>query len=167
MATETAVAELVADWVVRVQRLEVERAIRDTLQRYCHAIDRGDEQAWVDLFMPDARLETHDSQTGEAVRPLVGHEWLARLASRHTRAPERWHQHVVANPMIVVDGEVARVESYFFLLMEEQGQREVAVFGRYHDWMVRCPDQRWRFQERIIHLDSSNDPPVMRPKPAP
>jgi 3-phenylpropionate/cinnamic acid dioxygenase small subunit len=165
MASDAGIEALVA----RVQRLEDERAIGDTLRRYCHAIDHGDEAAWVDLFVADARIETHDTQDATSERPLVGHEWLARLASRHTRAPDRWHQHVVANSMIEVDpdGATARVESYFFLLMEEAGEREVMCFGRYRDRMVRCPDSKWRFEERIINVDSTNGRSVMRPKPAP
>jgi hypothetical protein len=164
--TESTLAALSA-LTARVQELEDERAVRATLQRYCHAIDHGDEAVWVDLFVPDARVETHESQAvgTPPAPPLLGHHWLARVAARHTRAPEKWHQHVVANLMITIHGDTARVESYFFLLMDEAGEREIAVFGRYHDQLVRCADGRWRFQERIIHVDSTNGRSVMRPRP--
>ena len=154
-----------AGLLARVQRLEDEQAIRSTFHRYCHAVDVGDEAGWVDTFMPDGKLETHDTQTGGSTRPLIGHEWLSRMVARHTRAPERWHQHQITNSLITVDGDTARSESYWFLLMENEGRREVECFGRYYDLLSRCPDGRWRFQERIIHVDSGSGASTLRPKP--
>ena len=159
--SNSALAELTA----RVQLLEDERAIHETHHRYCQAVDFGEEAAWVDLFMPDAKLETHESQTGDSTRPLIGHDWIARLVARHTRAPERWHQHQVTNALITLEGDTASCVSYFHLLVENSGQREIGCFGRYYDKMARCPDGRWRFQERIIHIDSTNGDGMMRAKP--
>ena len=41
----------------RLARLEAEAAILRTLHRYGHAIDAGDEAAWVDLFTPDGEFQ--------------------------------------------------------------------------------------------------------------
>ena len=159
--------DTVSRLIARIEQLEDERAIRTTLHRYSHAIDHGDEAGWVELFTPDAVIEMRNSQTSEVVRPTVGREQLARLVSRHTRAPEQWHQHVVANTTVVLDGATARAESYFFLLLHRHGVPEVAAFGRYHDDLVRETDGTWRFRHRSIELDSASEFQVFRPRPTP
>lgn len=152
------------DWrllMARMQGLEDERDIRATMQNYCHAVDHGDEAGYLDLFDPDARLQIFDTKTGEAGRPIVGHEWLARTIANHTRAPERWHQHHIANTVIAIDGDQARATSYFFLLLANDTP-EVLAFGRYRDQMARGGDGRWRFLVREIHLDSAGKFSVSR-----
>lgn len=162
MDTEQALSDLVA----RVRRLEDEREIRTTMQRYCHFVDHGDESGYVELFEPDARLEIHNTQTGEEARPVVGGERLARAIARHTRSPHQWHQHHVANSMIEIDGDRSTALSYFFLLLTKQTP-EVVAFGRYRDEMARGADGRWRFKVRAIHLDSSGEFSVNRPPESP
>jgi hypothetical protein len=36
----------------RLQRLEDERSVLDTLHRYGHGLDYGDEQDWLDCWLP-------------------------------------------------------------------------------------------------------------------
>jgi hypothetical protein len=47
-------------------------AIADLLARYCLALDTGDAEGWVALFLPDARFEVYG-------RSYDGHEGLRRM----------------------------------------------------------------------------------------
>src|SRR4051812_40723019 len=100
----------------RVGRLEDERGILATLYRYGHTIDYGPDDDWVDLFTDDG---VWDSLPNEALGPNAkritarGHDELRAFIATHTHAPVRWHKHFLAEPIIVVEGDEARVSSYF------------------------------------------------------
>jgi 3-phenylpropionate/cinnamic acid dioxygenase small subunit len=139
----------------RLALLEDERAVLASLYRYAHAIDYGDEATWVDCFTEDGAFDMRNRPDFE--RPGRRHEGRAALAAfikTHTRAPAAYHKHVVVEPQITVDGDVARVRSYLFRLDESNGAPYLLVFGRYLDTMVRCDDGWWRFKERIVEIES-------------
>ena len=140
----------------RLQALEAERAVLTTLYRYGHALDYGAEADWVDCFAAAAHYEIRDPGTGTTctVRSYDGRDELAAFAAGHTRAPERYHKHLVADPLIAVDGDCATAVSYFLRLDDVDGQRVVYAFGRYRDELVRCADGRWRFAVRIAEVES-------------
>ena len=56
--------------------------------------------------------------------------------------------------MIEVDGDTATCSSYLAVVMEHDDEPILRVFGRYRDRLVRCPDGRWRFRERIAEVES-------------
>ena len=151
---------------VRLQALEAERGVRATLYRYGRALDYGAEDDWVDCFAARAHYEvrqrggkvaagagTSGTETA-AVRSYDGRDELAAFAARHTRAPERFHKHLVADPVIAVDGDRATAVSYFVRLDDIDGEPAVYAFGRYRDQLVRCADGRWRFTVRIAEVES-------------
>jgi len=140
----------------RLQALEAERAVLTTLYRYGHALDYGAEADWVDCFAAAAHYEIRDPGTGTTctVRSYDGRDELAAFAAGHTRAPERYHKHLVADPLIAVDGDHATAVSYFLRLDDVDGERVVYAFGRYRDELVRCADGRWRFAVRIAEVES-------------
>ena len=140
----------------RLAALEAERGVLTTLYQYGHALDYGAEADWVDCFAAAAHYELRDRAAGTAdsVRSYDGRDELAAFAAGHTRAPERFHKHLVADPLISVDGDRATASSYFLRLDEVGGERVVYAFGRYHDELVRCPDGRWRFAVRIAEIES-------------
>ena len=86
----------------------------------------------------------------------------------HTRAPELWHKHLLVEPMIEVDADTATCSSYLAVVMEHQNEPILRVFGRYRDRLVRCPDGRWRFRERIAEVESMRRglPPFVDGRPA-
>jgi hypothetical protein len=51
--------------------------------------------------------------------------------------------------------------------MEHDDEPIVRVFGRYLDKLVRCPDGRWRFRERIAEVESMRKglPPFVDGRP--
>lgn len=159
---DTTLAALAA----RVEALEEQQAILDLLYRYGHAIDYGLEQDWVDCFTADGAFDMrHRLAAGTGSSPngqwdttdkrLEGHDSLMKFVKAHTRAPDRYHKHVVVEPRITMDGGDARIESYFMFVHELEGRAEVGAFGRYRDRVTRCTDSRWRFVERIAEIELS------------
>jgi 3-phenylpropionate/cinnamic acid dioxygenase small subunit len=140
----------------RLVALEAERGVLATLYRYGHALDYGAEADWVDCFAAAAHYEVRERGAGttDSVRSYDGRNELAAFAAGHTRAPERFHKHLVADPLIAVDGDRATAVSYFLRFDDVGGERVVYAFGRYHDELVRCADGRWRFAVRIAEVES-------------
>ena len=138
----------------RVALLEDERAILRRLYAYGHAIDYGDEEAWVGCFAEEGVFDIRTRLEGTPNMVVSGRDELRSFVSRHTRAPERWHKHMLVEPQIEVDGDTARSDAYFAVLMEHDEQPILRVFGRYRDRIVREADGEWRFLERIAEIES-------------
>ena len=138
-----------------LQQLVDERAILRLLHEYAQAMDAGDEQAWVDCFTPDAVFDVVEVVGGRRVHREDGHGDLARYIGAYPKPPE-FRKHLVAHPVIDVDGDTARMEAYWVLLERgSAGQPVLAAFGRYHDRLVR-QDGRWRIAERFAEVEASN-----------
>jgi len=155
-----------ADLEQRLRALEDERAILRTLHRYGQAIDYGAEEAWVDCFAEDGVFDIRSRLDHYGSRVVRGRDELRRFVSRHTRAPELWHKHLVVEPLIELDGDEARCSSYFAVLVEHEQAPLVRVFGRYRDRLVRTGDC-WRFAERIAEVESMRPglPPFVDGRP--
>jgi len=138
----------------RLQRLEDERAILRTLHRYGHAIDAGDEAAWLDCFTDDATFSARGQREGQTTFSVTGRAALAELIAGMSRRPFAFHSHCVVDPLIDLDGDEAHVESYLFVLQEHDGAPVLRLFGRYHDELVRGADGRWRFRARASTVDA-------------
>jgi 3-phenylpropionate/cinnamic acid dioxygenase small subunit len=149
----------------RLSRLENLEAIRDSLHRYAQAIDYGLEGDWVDCFTTNGRFVFKfqpgkspypgAEPAGGAVFAFDGHAQLAQFIHGHSRAPDVYHKHLMVEPRIDLQGDTARVSSYFVLVLEmEDRSRDVFTFGRYLDVMERGGDGRWRFRERIAEVEA-------------
>jgi len=157
----------IAALAARLDLLEAERAILHTLYRYGHAIDYGLEADWVDCFLPDGAYDLRFRAKPQAYNPLKGtptplgarhegHAQIRAFVANHTRAPARWHKHVLVEPVIAVTGDTATVQSYFLRVdHEDEGRAAIRSFGRYLDRMKRCPDGQWRFVERVAEIEST------------
>jgi ketosteroid isomerase-like protein len=137
---------------VSVERLIAEAGITRTLHRYGHAIDAGDEATWVDLFTADGEFQVRGRDSGSYT--ISGREELAAFAARHSRRPEAFHQHVVTQPVIDVDGDRATCISRFFVIVMDGERPVVRTFGTYHDELVR-EDGQWRFKVRRPEIDAA------------
>jgi ketosteroid isomerase-like protein len=140
----------------RLRLLEAERAIVRLLHAYAHAIDYGDEEAWVDCFTEDGVFDVQTRIVGDRGYRTEGRDALRRFISAHSRAPELFHKHVLVEPLIDVGagGDTATCSSYFAGLQDHDGRPEIRVFGRYRDRIVLGADGRWRFRERIAEVES-------------
>ena len=136
----------------RLEALEDERAILQTLHTYCHAIELGIEEEWLDCFTPDGALVLHwRDQPGSR---SDGRSELAAFIAGHSRAPGRHHKHVYAVPLVALDGPTATVTGYVVRIDDDKGTPVIWSFGRYHDRMAKGPDGRWRIKERRLELDA-------------
>lgn len=142
------------DVLARLAALEDERSILRTLYGYGHTIDVGDEEGWVELFAADAVFTVHAREEDYPPFRIAGRADLLDFVRNHTRPPELWHKHLLIEPLIDLDGDEAGCTSYFVVLVEHEGAPTVRVFGRYVDHLARGADGRWRFAERVAHLES-------------
>lgn len=131
----------------RLRRLEDEKAILDTLHAYGHHLDYGLEDAWIDCWTEDAVLDW----PGRAF--MRGHAELRAGFRAHSHAPVMYHKHVVIAPMVTLQGDSASVQSMFARLDRYPDGPGIRAFGRYCDKLVRCPDGRWRFTERLPEIE--------------
>ena len=147
----------------RLQVLEDERAIMSTLNTYGHTIDYGLKAQWLDCFAEDAvyRVEASGVAVPELLgiaQPSTGLKGRAALSayiSKHSSAPVRWHKHCLSEPVVRLEGGgQASAESYFMRLDEDENGAYILAFGRYRDQLVKSPDGKWRFQERICEIES-------------
>lgn len=154
--TATADPATLAALAARVAALEAERGVARTLHAYGHAIDAGDEAAWVDCFTVDGRFSAsgrNPARTGFDVR---GRDALAGFVARHTRRPDVVHQHLVVAPAIALDGDVARCRSNFLVLMRHERVPRIRAFGRYADELARGDDGTWRLRHRHASIDGAD-----------
>jgi hypothetical protein len=139
----------------RLQILEDERAILQTLHRYGHAMDYGPDSEFVSCFVVDGvwEVKMRRSKAGFTCR---GHgEIAASLAAQTSvRVPALYAKHIVVDPRIALDGDHARVVSYFLRVEPgNDGPTRIVASGRYLDRLVRSHDGAWRFEERIAEID--------------
>jgi ketosteroid isomerase-like protein len=143
----------------RLQALEDERAILRVLHTYGHAIDYGDEPAFVDLWDENALLFW--PSPGE----IRGRATIRAAFRAHTHAPEVFHKHLLIEPLIFVDGDAARSDSMFARLDPMEKIPSIRAFGRYRDRFRRCEDGKWRFTERRAEVEAwhpASQPTVTR-----
>ncbi len=138
----------------RLTALEDEREALRTLHSYGQALDAGDEDAFADCFTEDGTFTAGGRQPGHTTFALAGRDELRAFAQGHSRPPVGYHQHHVAEPVIALDGDTARVRSTMFVVMEADGVPVLRVFGRYDDTLRRCSDGRWRIARRVAAIDA-------------
>ena len=135
-------------------RLLDERAVMSTLHRYGHSIDYGLEEDWVDCFTEDGVFEVRRRWAEADRQRHEGRAALTEFVSRHTRAPDRYHKHMLVEPVVEISGDQASVRSYFTRLdAADDGTPFIRAFGRYVDELVREADGVWRFRERIAEVE--------------
>ncbi len=163
----------------RLARLEDERDIRLTLERYSHSIDARRVSAWVDNFTPDGIFDMRTIPFSEAYQQqfirqypfgephakgfrFVGHAALKGFIGDGSGTAIRRHasmDHVITRD---ADPDIAHSTSYFILVRLIGEELKVASFGSYVDRLRRGADGHWRIAERICEMEGM--PPA--PKPA-
>jgi len=128
----------------RLTALEDERAILGTMYRYGRCLDYGHENEWADCFTEDGSFVA-----GQIIN-CQGREQLLAFAKAHTRAPAKYHKHIVISPLIEINGDTAHATSYYARIDndDEGGHPYVRAAGLFRDELLRCPDGAWRFRSR-------------------
>jgi len=141
----------------RLAALEAEREIRRTLFSYGHAVDYGWEDLYADCFTAEATLYWPEPGLMHGLAEIM------TAFRKHTHAPARYHKHFLAEPLIIVTGGHAHVQSMFARLDDYDAGPGICAFGRYTDELVCCPDGRWRFADRHADIESwrHGTPPVL------
>ena len=131
-------------------------ALRRLVDGYARAVDRGDAEAFVELFEPDAILQVfHGSEadgptTESRGRPALG-QIPGRLKARYSRT-----FHFVGNHMCEVRGDEATGEAYCLahhLTENAHGGTDYVMLIRYHDDYRRRPGDSWKFAHRRLTVD--------------
>lgn len=140
----------------RQGELEDRQAVLDTLQAYSHAIDLGEEEAFLDCFTPDATFEIRSELPDYPVAAHTGIEALKGFIESHTKPPAVHHKHLYVLPNIAVDGDRATAVAYFVHLVDQDHRPVLISYGRYLDVLIRCDDSRWRILERVSEVHASD-----------
>jgi ketosteroid isomerase-like protein len=131
----------------RIQRLEDEREILRVLHRFNRAVDyAGDVPAFGQAFTDDAVVLVTDAegnvlQESRGLEAIQAHQ--ARSEARRTRRPK----HVLGEPLVEIDGDHARLETYFVAYEDVGNGPFVSVYGISTSTFVRR-DGEWRMTER-------------------
>jgi len=127
--------------------------IQQVLYRYCRAIDRGDVTLLKSVYHPDA-TDAHGAFNGPA------HEFAEIIVAR-MNVFQVTGQHQITNIIIELDGEAARVESYFQAfhpsVLEGGGEGLAFAVGRYLDRFERR-DGAWKIADRRVVFDHARAP---------
>jgi len=123
--------------------LEDVHAIQRLKHEYCFAIDGGDYERWVSLFTEDGRFVRDSGETFE------GHEELHAFASEGFDAGFEHSAHVVANPVVDVDGDTATGRWYLVLFYTDADGNDGWTQARYEDEYRRV-DGEWRIVESSV-----------------
>jgi hypothetical protein len=151
--------------------LEDERDIGDTIDRYAHAIDYGEDGEWVDCFTTDGTIEVraaasralgdrHGTSSPGRMGRHAGRQALQAFIAAQSRPPERWHKHVVSQTRVVLEGDAATAVSYLIRIDESGDVLRLYSMGRYRDRLIRSTDGRWRIAERIVEMESVSPTPA-------
>jgi hypothetical protein len=124
-------------------------AIRDVVARYCHAIDRCDDELLRNCYWPEGK-DNHGFYNG----PRDGCVTWVMAALRANATLTR---HTTSPSLIRIDGNSAKVETYFnsYMRTAQAGTPASEVNrqgGRYLDHMEKR-GKEWRILERWVVYD--------------
>lgn len=142
---------------------EAREAISDLLERYAHALDDGDAEAWSGFFELDGVYQVTTRENVEAGRPIgivlcegrgmmddrIKALRIANIFESHA------HRHVLGRPVLQAqeDGSVKARSSFVIYRTMYTGQTEVFATGVYDD-VLKPHQQEWKIAARRVVLDS-------------
>lgn len=132
--------------------LEAKEEIRDLVARYCHYVDFGCFDEWMDLFTDDAlwQCPMFGRYSGKAELQNLVDNYKIYLSKEKTKG-----RHYVVNLHYDVDAKAGHATGacYWSMFHAAEGKTEVIRSGRYIDKIEKV-NGKWLFKERIIDHDS-------------
>lgn len=127
--------------------------IRQVLASYCRGVDRRDAELLRSIYHPDA-TDDHTMFVGPGVE-------FADFIVGSLDGVETTGQHQITTSYIEVDGDVARVESYYLsfhplAVAGEDREKLLWTGGRYLDRFEKR-DGRWKIADRVVTVDWGRD----------
>ena len=137
---------------MHIDELSAHIEIRQVLMTYCRGVDRGDEALLRSVYHEGA-LDRHGTFNGTGAD-------FAPYIVKAMDGSDVQGQHIIANVYIDLDGDEAKVESYFMAVHPYPGAdgRYTLAFvgGRYlDDFALR--HGRWAITDRTVVFDWSRD----------
>lgn len=137
-----------------LEELRARAEIDDLLARYGFYADCGAVDAWLDLFSDDAYMDVPNySGVGDAETVVLrGRDELrAQIVDNPAvqAARGRMQHHMPGPRTVVVDGDVARVDSYGIVFItapstEDSGRPGVTPSLAFNRWSLRRVDGEWK-----------------------
>jgi hypothetical protein len=132
-------------------------ALRDLVDAYAVAVDARDDELFVSLFTPDAKVIVHRSGMAEPVATFDGAAALPKLVGA-LAARYAVTFHLVGNHRSVVTGDTAVGETYcvaHHIFLDPEGEppgvpTDLRMPVRYADRYQRGADGVWRFTRRAV-----------------
>jgi hypothetical protein len=126
-----------------------ERAINAVMNAYCHAMDTGQHDRWMNCFTADAVYDVA-LPDGTIYARLEGEADLRGFIAGYPVLPG--HKHVYVTPVFDIDPDAgeATVAAYWFMLSGSDYKAGISSLGRSQDKFVRCADGSWRMKERRV-----------------
>ena len=125
--------------------------IEDLIYEYARRVDAGDFAGVGVLFAHGTFRAGEGTFRGDEVADVLA----AMVIVGADGTPGT--KHVVTNVTVRVEGDTARVDSYFTVLQTASGPAlQPIVAGRYEDSFER-DGERWRFADRVVHTELVGD----------
>lgn len=134
----------------RLRRLEDLEAIRHLLVDYGHCLDFGDFAGYGALFADEGEILL--GPIGRAKGPAA----IQALMEKTMGGRSGSSYHVIANPMVKLDGDRATSEASWVVVVRlPNGQPGVTMIGRHIDQFVRQRGE-WKFlrREGVVDIPS-------------
>lgn len=134
-----------------------DRAIRDLVARYCHAIAERDDDAWLATWAQDAEWRVLG-------RTLQGREAILDFY-RKLVAPVAWVVQHAHDGIVEIDGDAASGRWQITEHLQWRDGGGGFNVGRYRDTYTRGDDGAWRFALRDLRIFYLG-PPDLSAEPA-
>ena len=128
MALEEQVAELLS-----------REAIKELRYRYCLCVDEGRWDEFLELFLPEAQIRHHPSDS-----TYSGHEEIDEFAT-HLEEDHYFTVHMVHNPLLRIDGDSAEGR-WEFEVVEMVADETVEWLQGCYEELYRETDTGWKFE---------------------
>jgi hypothetical protein len=141
----------------RIGRPDVSRAgdmmeIQQMIARYSYTFDRGEAQAWAEVFTPDGVWEMSPEPGAAPTIRLEGRAELMGFCTKRfsDRRPGLTYAHHQSGiHFISWDADAARAEVMLILTILLNGAPSISRTGVYHDeWKLTA--EGWRLKHRLL-----------------